>query len=211
MVMSAPLASDLTPAGAATRAAIVNVAEQLFRTLGYQKTTVADIARELRMSPANVYRFFPSKAAINQEICARILAGLDAAAWDVASGPGTPAERVRALFHLLQQQTEALFFRERRMHDMVAAALQENWPTVAAHIKQIDDAFRVVVIDGQAQGAFAALDVEETVRFLHRSCVMFTHPVLVEKCILMGDDIPAIAESAATFCLRALRPDGTAG
>ena len=52
----------------ATRAAIVEAAERLFRTLGYQKTTVADIARALRMSPANVYRFFPSKAAINEAI-----------------------------------------------------------------------------------------------------------------------------------------------
>ena len=40
------------------------VAERLFREIGYQKTTVADIAKELRMSPANVYRFFDSKKAI---------------------------------------------------------------------------------------------------------------------------------------------------
>lgn len=208
--MSASPSSDLTPAGVATRAGIVATAERLFRTLGYQKTTVADIARELRMSPANVYRFFPSKAAINQEICSHILVGIDAAVWKVARGPGAPAERVRALFHLLQQSTAALFFEERRMHDMVSAALQENWPTVAEHIKQVDAAFRHIVQEGQAQGVFAPLDVEETVRFLHRSCVIFTHPVMVEKCIAMGDDMPAMAEIAATFCLRALRPDGTA-
>jgi len=34
----------------------------LFREIGYQKTTVADIAKVLRMSPANVYiAFFDSK------------------------------------------------------------------------------------------------------------------------------------------------------
>ena len=41
-----------------TRERILVVAERLFRQIGYQKTTVADIAKELRMSPANVYRFF---------------------------------------------------------------------------------------------------------------------------------------------------------
>ena len=41
-----------------TRERILAVAERLFRQIGYQKTTVADIAKELRMSPANVYRFF---------------------------------------------------------------------------------------------------------------------------------------------------------
>ena len=47
-----------------TRERILVVAERLFRQIGYQKTTVADIAKELRMSPANVYRFFDSKKAI---------------------------------------------------------------------------------------------------------------------------------------------------
>ncbi len=205
--MSAPSASDLTPAGLATRAAIADAAERLFRTLGYQKTTVADIARELRMSPANVYRFFASKAAINQEICARILADLDAAAWEVARGPGTPPARLRALFHRLRRQTEERLFKERRMHDMVAAALQENWPIVEQHIREIDAAFRHIVSEGQARGVFARLEGEDVVRFLHGSCAVFTHPALVEKCLAMGENLEVIAERTATFCLRALRPD----
>jgi len=42
-----------------TRARILKVAEEHFRRIGYHKTSVADIASELGMSPANVYRFFP--------------------------------------------------------------------------------------------------------------------------------------------------------
>ena len=41
-----------------TRERILAMAERLFREIGYQKTTVADIAKELRVSPAGVYRFF---------------------------------------------------------------------------------------------------------------------------------------------------------
>ena len=47
-----------------TRARIMETAEALFRRLGFAKTTVADIAAELGMSPANIYRFFASKNAI---------------------------------------------------------------------------------------------------------------------------------------------------
>ena len=57
-----------------TRERILVVAERLFRQIGYQKTTVADIAKELRMSPANVYRFFDSKKAIHEGV-ARALDG----------------------------------------------------------------------------------------------------------------------------------------
>ena len=51
-----------------TRERILVVAERLFRQIGYQKTTVADIAKELHMSPANVYRFFDSKKAIHEGV-----------------------------------------------------------------------------------------------------------------------------------------------
>ena len=47
-----------------TRERIARTAEELFRRMGFAKTAVADIASELGMSPANVYRFFPSKTAI---------------------------------------------------------------------------------------------------------------------------------------------------
>ena len=56
-----------------TRARIIETAEALFRRLGFAKTAVADIAAELGMSPANVYRFFPSKNAIVEAICQRCL------------------------------------------------------------------------------------------------------------------------------------------
>jgi AcrR family transcriptional regulator len=204
--MSAPQTIALTPAAVATRGLITETAERLFRTLGYQKTTVADIARELRMSPANVYRFFPSKAAINEAICARILAGLTAAVWAVARGPGAPPDRIRAMFRLLQEQTLALFFHERRMHDMVAAALEQHWSIIEQHIHAIDDAFAHIVADGQAQGVFARLDPAQAGRLLHATCPIFTHPTLVQQC-QVKEDLAALAAALAEFCLRALRPD----
>ena len=67
-----------------TKARIVEAAEALFRQIGFAKTTVADIAAELAMSPANVYRFFPSKDAIVEAICRRCLAEVEEQAWQIA-------------------------------------------------------------------------------------------------------------------------------
>ena len=58
-----------------TRERILVVAERLFRQMGYQKTTVADIAKELRMSPANVYRFFDSKKSIHPSAWLAVTSG----------------------------------------------------------------------------------------------------------------------------------------
>ena len=62
------------------RACILAAAERLFREIGYLKTTVADIARTLKMSPANVYRFFPSKDAIRQGVAQRLMSEVEEAA-----------------------------------------------------------------------------------------------------------------------------------
>ncbi|MCK1513866.1 helix-turn-helix transcriptional regulator [Bradyrhizobium sp. 190] len=45
------------------RARILEAAEKQFRRVGYHRTSVADIAAQLGMSPANIYRFFPSRDA----------------------------------------------------------------------------------------------------------------------------------------------------
>ena len=76
-----------------TRARIVETADTLFRRLGFAKTAVADIAAELGMSPANVYRFFPSKTAIVQAICQRCLSQVEEAAWAIARSKVPAAER----------------------------------------------------------------------------------------------------------------------
>jgi AcrR family transcriptional regulator len=44
-----------------TRERIMVKADELFRQYGFIKTTVADIAAELAMSPANIYKFFSSR------------------------------------------------------------------------------------------------------------------------------------------------------
>src|SRR4026208_7299 len=81
-----------------TRARIVEPGKPLSRGMGFAKTTVADIAAELGMSPANIYRFFSSKNAIVEAICQRCLGELDGKAWGVARSRGTAADRFTRLF-----------------------------------------------------------------------------------------------------------------
>src|SRR6516225_9074797 len=80
-----------------TRERILMVAERLFRQIGYQKTTVADIAKELRMSPANVYRFFDSKKAIHEGVARDLMGEVEAAAAAIVDKPGPAATRMREL------------------------------------------------------------------------------------------------------------------
>ena len=77
--------------GKDTHRQIVEVAERLFRQIGFQKTRVAEIARELHMSPANVYRYFATKSEINEAVCLDILGRIEAEVEKIAASRGTAA------------------------------------------------------------------------------------------------------------------------
>src|ERR1044072_4750605 len=97
-----------------TRARIVETAETLFRRLGFAKTTVADIAAELRMSPANVYRFFPSQTAIVQAICQRCLSEVEENAWTIARSKAPASQRLeRLVLEILAYHKENLLTDQR--------------------------------------------------------------------------------------------------
>src|SRR3977135_4589599 len=90
-----------------TRERILVVADLLFREIGYQKTTVADIAKMLRMSPANVYRFFDSKKAINEGVARRLMGEVEDAAQTIATGPQPAARRLRELMTSIRRPAPA--------------------------------------------------------------------------------------------------------
>src|ERR1051326_7890042 len=108
------------------RGRILTTAERLFREIGYQKTTVADIARELRMSPANVYRFFDSKKSINAGVAKRLMGEVEQAARETASGKTRASERLRQLLTTIHRMNSDRYVADSKMHDMVAFAMAEE-------------------------------------------------------------------------------------
>jgi AcrR family transcriptional regulator len=137
-----------------TRARIVETAEALFRRLGFAKTTVADIAAELQMSPANVYRFFPSKIAIVQAICQRCLSEVEEAAWAIARSKAPASQRLeRLVLEILAYHKENLLT-EQRVNDIVLIALEQNWHEILAHKETLRTAVELILRDGIEAGEF---------------------------------------------------------
>jgi len=75
-----------------TRRLIIEAAKRLFLQMGFDKTTVADIARELQMSPANVYRYFAAKSEINEAVCMDLLGKIEAEGEKIAAS-ATPLRK----------------------------------------------------------------------------------------------------------------------
>ena len=156
-----------------TRALILETAEALFRRLGFAKTAVADIAAELGMSPANIYRFFPSKNAIVDAICQRCLSEVEEKAWAVARSKAPAGQRIERLFLEILAYHKEILLTEKRVHDMVLVAMDQNWDAILAHKEVMRTVVEVILRDGIEAGEFESIDPRETSQVLMRSLVGF--------------------------------------
>ena len=98
---------------------IADVAARLFADIGFQKTTIGDIAHELRMSPANVYRFFPSKAEINNEVGRRLLAEMEVAVLEGVNGSVSPSDKLRAAIATIEKLNAQRFLSSPKLHELL--------------------------------------------------------------------------------------------
>src|SRR5271166_5758621 len=102
-----------SPTADETRARILSEAERLFRHYGHAKTTVADIAEACAMSSANVYRFFPSKSAINESICGVIISELEGRLRKIAVADAPASQRLTQLFFFNDTATTEIYTKEK--------------------------------------------------------------------------------------------------
>ena len=164
------------------RERILTTAERLFREIGYQKTTVADIARDLRMSPANVYRFFDSKKSINAGVARRLMGEVEQASSKIASGRKGATERLRQLLSTVHRMNSDRYVADSKMHDMVAAAMEESWDVCKLHMESITATIAAVIADGVASGEFHVTDVNAAAQCTCTAMSRFFHPQLIAEC-----------------------------
>ena len=189
-----------------TRGRIMETAEALFRRLGFAKTAVADIAAELKMSPANVYRFFPSKNAIVEAICKHCLSDVEEKAWAVARSKAPARQRMERLILEILAYHKANLVTEQRVNELVVAAIEHSWDTIRAHKDALRTVTELIVRDGIEAGEFEPVDPRQTAELIMRSLVVFTNPMLIGTCLEEGQDLDVQARDSVRFLLSAISP-----
>ena len=164
-----------------TRERILVAAERLFREIGYQKTTVADIAKVLRMSPANVYRFFDSKKAIHEGVARTLMGGVEDAAQAIATRRGPAASRLRELMTTIHRMNSERYIGDSKLHEMVEIAMEESWEVCVAHMQRITETIGAVIAEGAASGEFEAPDVPLAAMCACTAMMRFFHPQMIAQ------------------------------
>ncbi|TCN33269.1 TetR family transcriptional regulator [Sinorhizobium americanum] len=181
--MSEPADSSIETTRQENIARILDSAERLFRHYGYTKTNVADIARELGMSPANIYRFFSSKTEIHQALCARMLEASYQQASEICRLPVSATERLRRYVLAQHRMTVETMLDEQKVHEMVVVAIEQEWHVIEKHLDRIDKLLAGVIREGIEAGEFAKQDAEVAARCFGASIVTLCHPQIVAQCL----------------------------
>lgn len=192
------------PAEHQRREQILQAAGEHFRHYGYKKTAVADLAKAIGLSPAYIYRFFVSKQAIGEAVCALCLGERTDALEKIVAETASPVESMRKIYKTLALKGAQLFFEDRKMHDIVAASFEERWNNLETYNHALIDIIRKVLIRGRESGEFERkTSLEEACRAIHHTMQSFFHPILLEQNL---DHLEEDAIAVANLVLRSLAP-----
>ncbi|ASN84934.1 hypothetical protein MFFDBJGM_01459 [Pectobacterium versatile] len=132
----------------------MEAAKEHFGHFGYEKTTVSDLAKAIGFSKAYIYKFFDSKQAIGEVICASRLAMImDIVNSAIADAP-TASEKLRRLFRALTEAGSDLFFHDRKLYDIAAVASRDRWPSAEAHEEKLRQLIQQILLEGRQSGEF---------------------------------------------------------
>lgn len=183
---------------------IVKAAHGHFAHYGYAKTTVSDLAREIGFSKAYIYRFFESKQAIGEAICADCLETLFAQVRDAVAGGDSATEKLRRYTKTVTSSGADLFFNDRKLYEIAASASAERWATTIAHGDRLRHLLSDILKEGRENGEFERkTPLDETVRSIFHVLRPFIDPLFLER---MLDLLPDAQTEVTGLILRSLAP-----
>ena len=103
------------PADHEVRDQIVAAADEHFSRYGYEKTTVSDLAKAIGFSKAYIYKFFESKQAIGEMICANCLRQIEDEVRAAVAQTDLPPEKLRRMFKVFTEASLRLFFEDQAL------------------------------------------------------------------------------------------------
>ncbi|MBD8612151.1 TetR/AcrR family transcriptional regulator [Pseudomonas putida] len=154
MTRQPPTFPSRGPTDHSVRDQIVEAAMQHFGHYGYEKTTVSDLAKAIGFSKAYIYKFFESKQAIGEMICASRLAMIMAVVDQAMAEASSPSDMLSRLFKALVQAGSELFFHDRKLYDIAAVAARDNWPSAAGHGERLHRLIEQILREGRETGEF---------------------------------------------------------
>lgn len=194
-----------SPAPEPPEARLLAVAGEQLARGGAKAVTVVGVAEAAGMTHANVYRYFPSKAALIDAVAARWLKRLEAALAEIADAPDPADDKLERLIQALARAQRDLLAGNRHLFDVYCAAIEASRAPIRKHRARRRQLLERVLDEGMATGQFDPRDRDRALAFIGDAAHRFIDPLAVRLDADMPRDI-ADARLAAVIrvVLRAL-------
>jgi AcrR family transcriptional regulator len=194
------------PPAEPNEARLVDIARAHVRRFGHARTTVVGVAADAGMTHANVYRYFPSKTALLDEVVASGLRPLEARLREAADGADPAHDKLERMLIAVHRDYRAKLDEDPALFDLLIEALAKNRPSARKHRARVQSEIQRVLEEGVASGAFAMTDRRRAMSLIFDAAHRFIHPVALR----LDRDAAAGAvasrfEAVLAMTLRALR------
>lgn len=163
-----------------TRQRILDAAGERFQQYGYNKTTMAEIAKDCGMSAANLYRYFENKLAIGASLACNCLdEGVEKLKETVLDKQVPPSDRLHQFILSMFEHTYSNWSETPRMNEMVTAICHERTDIVDQHVQQKQALLITLIKEGNQAGEFAVADPEVTAEAILTASTLFGVPLLM--------------------------------
>lgn len=192
------------PADHEVRDQIVAAATEHFSLYGYEKTTVSDLAKAIGFSKAYIYKFFESKQAIGEMICANCLREIENDVRAAVDAAERPPEKLRRMFKTIVEASLRLFFQDRKLYEIAASAAGERWQATVVYEARIQHLLQDIVQQGRLSGDFERkTPLDETAKAIYLVMRPYLHPLLLQYNF---DNTEAAPAQLSSLVLRSLSP-----
>jgi AcrR family transcriptional regulator len=156
---------------------LVDIARAHVRRFGHTRTTVVGVAADAGMTHANVYRYFPSKTALLDEVVASGLRPLEARLREAADGADPAHDKLERMLIAVHRDYRAKLDEDPALFDLLIEALAKNRPSARKHRARVQSEIQRVLEEGVASGAFAMTDRRRAMSLIFDAAHRFIHPV----------------------------------
>lgn len=164
---------------AQTRAMILEAAGKRFEHYGYQKTTMAEIARDLSMSTGNLYRFYPSKLDIAEAYAHFHEEDEDRLMAEIAGRDAPASQRLRDFARTVLEETYAVIDKSQKVFELAQAISRERPAYTNRRLAQERVFLKTILRDGVTSNEFEEIvDLEFTAEMYQCATVKFRYPQL---------------------------------
>jgi AcrR family transcriptional regulator len=159
---------------------ILSAAENRFDQYGFNKTTMAEIAKDCNMSASNIYRFFENKIDIAASLACQCLDEQEQQLKDIVSNKDLSAEeRLYQLVMALLHETHTRWQERPRMNEIVNAICEERMDIVDQHI-QTKHAFLITLLrEGVERNEFTVVDLQVTAEAISTALTLYDVPLFM--------------------------------